>query len=65
VTEADRAGRQTPFEWLRRQSADDQDLILGGKRKGFAFRNGDLEESELRVPWYRIEERLIAEGKTL
>ena len=60
VTEADRAGRQTPFEWLRRQPTDAQDLILGGKRKGFAFRNGDLKESELRVPWYRIEERLNA-----
>lgn len=64
VTEADRAGQQTPFEWLRRQPSDAQDLILGGKRKGFAFRNGDVKESELRVPWYRIEARLKAEGKT-
>lgn len=58
VTEEDRAGQQTAFDWLRYRSADDQNAILGGQKKGDAFRAGRLLPDELRWPWWAIAQRL-------
>lgn len=58
VDEDDRAGEQTAFDWLRSRNADDQDAILGGRRKGEAFRDGRLLPDELRWPWWAIAQRL-------
>jgi hypothetical protein len=58
ITAADRAGKQSAFDWLQEQSADEQDAVLGGMRKGAAFRAGQLEAGDLRMPWYHIAARL-------
>lgn len=58
VTDADRAGKQTAFEWIAAHPADMQDQILGSNRKGAAFRAGLLQEGDLRMPWYAIAARL-------
>lgn len=58
ISDEDRAGQQTPFEWLRGRSAADQDSILGGQKKGEAFRGGQLLPDELRYPWWAIAQRL-------
>lgn len=58
VTDDDRAGQQSAFDWLRTQPADKQDGVLGGQRKGEAFRAGQLLPDELRLPWYVVKDRL-------
>lgn len=58
VTEADRADQEQAFDWIRRLPPDEQDLVLGGTRKGAAFRAGLLEAGDLRMPWYAIAARL-------
>lgn len=58
ITDIDRAGQETEFDWLRRQSGALQDAALGGQRKGAAFRAGQLQPGELRWPWYAIAPRL-------
>lgn len=58
VTEADRSGVQSVFDWLRGRSSEEQDAALGGRRKGRAFRAGRLLPDELQTPWYAVAERL-------
>lgn len=58
ISDADRAGKQTPFEWIAQQSANEQDMVLGGRQKGAAFRAGLLNDGDLRMPWWKIAERL-------
>lgn len=58
VSDADRAGKQSAFDWIGARSADEQDAILGGNRKGAAFRASLLNEGDLRMPWYVIAARL-------
>ncbi len=58
VTDADKAGKETAFDWLRGRDAETQDSVLGGQRKGAAFRAGQLEAGDLRMPWYHIANRL-------
>jgi hypothetical protein len=58
VTDEDREGRTDAFAWLAKQDAATQDAVLGGKRKGDAFRAGLLEPGDLRMPWYVIAARL-------
>lgn len=57
ITDDDRAGQQSAFEWIRTQPADLQDAVLGGQRKGTAFRAGELSPADLRTPWREIEGR--------
>ncbi len=56
VTDADRAGRQTAFDWLRDQDDASQDGILG-LHKAAAFRAGDLKDSDLLANWRDIKPR--------
>lgn len=57
VTPEDRAGQQSAFEWIRTQPTSLQDAVLGGQRKGTAFRAGELSPADLRTPWREIEAR--------
>lgn len=57
ISDADRAGREGPFDWLSRHSRDAQAAVLG-KNKAAAFRNGDLREDELLAPWSSVKSRL-------
>lgn len=58
ITDEDRAGATTPFDWLRTQPASVQTGVLGGQRKRQAFEAGQLLPSELRAPWRDIRTRL-------
>lgn len=58
VTDADRAGKQTAFEWLAKQPPDMHAGVLGGKQKAAAFQAGQLHENELLAPWRDISARL-------
>lgn len=58
VTDAHRDGKQSAFDWLGDQGSDVQDAVLGGQRKGEAFRAGQLHDSELLTPWKNIAPRL-------
>ncbi|HET8555288.1 MAG TPA: hypothetical protein VFL78_10715 [Rhodanobacteraceae bacterium] len=58
VSDADRDGQQSAFEWLKDQSAVRQDAVLGSTGKGKLFREGQLQESELRTPLHRVQSRL-------
>lgn len=58
ISAADRAGQESAFDWLRQRGSADQDAILGGKKKGEAFRAGQLLPEELRWPWWAIADRL-------
>jgi hypothetical protein len=58
VTEADRASKQSAFDWVATLPAHVQDDVLGGTRKGAAFRAGLLQPADLRLPWYAIAARL-------
>lgn len=57
ISDADRAGRQSPFDWLTRQPSSLQDAVLG-QHKARAFRAGDLLESEFTAPWRQVRARL-------
>jgi len=57
ITDEDRAGQQTPADWLRGQPAQQQDAILG-KNKGALFRDGRLQESELFATWAQVRARI-------
>lgn len=58
VSDADRAGKQSAFEWLAKQPADMRAGVLGGQKKADAFAAGLLEESELLAPWHQVSARL-------
>jgi len=58
VSDADRAGKQTAFEWLAQQPADMHAGVLGGQKKAAAFQAGQLHETELLAPWSQISARL-------
>ena len=57
IRDADRAGQQSPFDWLRGHSHELQDAVLG-KRKAQAFRAGTLLESEFTAAWRQVRARL-------
>lgn len=59
ISDADRAGQQTAFEWLRAQPAATQAAVLG-QHKAAALRRGELLESELTTPWRDVRARLEA-----
>lgn len=56
VTDADRAGQQSAFDWLRGQDPDAQDAVLG-QHKGAALRAGKLQDSDLQTPWRDLKHR--------
>jgi hypothetical protein len=58
VSDADRQGRQSPFEWLRAQPGATQRGVLGSAEKHRAFVAGELLEEELRTPWRVVAQRL-------
>lgn len=51
VSDADRAGRETPIDWLGRQSAARQAAVLGSRAKQAALQAGILKANEIRTPW--------------
>lgn len=57
ITDADRAGKQSAFGWLRTQPAGMQDAVLG-KNKGSTFRDGAMLESEFTASWKQVRARL-------
>lgn len=57
ITDADRAGKQSPLDWLRGQSATTQSAVIG-KRKAQTLRDGQLLESEWDAPWRQVRARL-------
>lgn len=58
ITENDRNGRQSAFEWIRSQPQNTQVGVLGGQRKQRAFAAGELQEGELRATWAVVRQRL-------
>lgn len=60
ISEADRAGQETPLAWLARQGHDVQEGVLG-KNKARALRGGRLLESEWNAPWRQVRARLESE----
>lgn len=58
ITDEDRKGQQTAFEWIRTQPKNTQVGVLGGQGKQQAFADGQLQPSDLRVPWRQIQQRL-------
>jgi len=57
ITEADRAGQETPMEALARLT-DGQQLGVLGKNKHQAFKDGQLTQGMIRAPWSAVKERL-------
>jgi hypothetical protein len=57
ITDADRAGKQSPLGWLRAQPAATQSAVIG-KHKAQALRAGQLLESEWDAPWRQVRDRL-------
>lgn len=58
ITEADRAGQQTAFDWLHTQPLAMQRGVLGGDAKATAFRAGQLAPADLRTPWKYLKDRV-------
>lgn len=57
ITDDDRAGLQTPMDWLRTQPAELQAAVIG-KNKAQALRDNRLLESEWNAPWRQVRARL-------
>lgn len=58
ITDDDRKGKQTLFEWIAAQPTDRQAGVLGGQGKQQAFATGQLLPSEVRAPWRVVRQRL-------
>lgn len=59
ITDADRAGKETPTEALARLSKDQQLGVLG-KNKYEAFQAGMLKQGMIRAPWSAVQKRIGA-----
>lgn len=62
VSDADRAGRETPLDWLGRQSAARQAAVLGSRAKQAALQAGILKANEIRTPWRVLKEAYAKRG---
>lgn len=62
VTADDRAGQETRIDWLKRQSARDQESVLGGRQKRAALAAGLLTERQITTPWKVLRVRYARQG---
>jgi hypothetical protein len=62
ITDEDRAGRETMTKFINDQPAAKQDAILGGKAKGWAWRQGHLSARQVRTPWKKLRPQLQRKG---
>lgn len=62
ITAEDRDGQQTIKDYLNSQPAQRQDAILGGKAKGWAWREGHLSARQIKTPWHQIRAQLQRRG---
>lgn len=62
VSADDRAGKQKPGEWLKKQSAQRQADVLGSKAKANAFRAGHIPDNAITTPWNKLKRRLERQG---
>lgn len=58
VSEADRAGKETIWQWLAKQPYEVQLGVLGKRQKVVAFKRRKLRATELMTPWRDIARRL-------
>lgn len=61
VSDDDRAGRETPTDWLQAQSPGVQVGVLG-VNKSWALRTGHLPENAINTPWRILKKRLERRG---
>lgn len=57
VTDADRAGIETPIDALSRLSPDQQEGVLG-KKKHQVFIDGKMTQGMIRAPWSAVRDRI-------
>jgi len=62
VTDSDRKGKQTRVDFIKKQSKDRREGILGGKGKRVAFDAGHIAEGSIATPWRIVEKRLVRNG---
>ena len=62
ITDEDKAGAETITQHLDNQSAEMQDAILGGKAKGWAWRQGHMDPRQVTTPWKKIVAGLQRRG---
>jgi len=62
VTAADRSGKETPIDWLKRQPPGAQIDILGGIKKAQALRQDLLRANEIGAPWRILKQRYAQRG---
>jgi len=58
ITDEDRAGKQTMTEFLNSLTAEQQDGVLDGQAKGWAWRQGLLDPRQVQTPWKKIAPQL-------
>lgn len=63
VSAADRAGRQTPLDWLRAIGPERQEQVLGAA-KARALRAGALGEGDILKPWKDLRDGYERRGYT-
>lgn len=63
VSDADRAGRKTPLDWLSGLKPEQQEQILGAA-KARALRAGVLNETDLLTPWKNLKDGYERRGYT-
>lgn len=59
ITDADRAGKETPVEALARLTAAQREGVLG-KAKAEVFDRGQLKQGMIRAPWRAVQKRIGA-----
>lgn len=62
VTAADRAGQETPLDWLTKQPVARQASVLGSRAKQAALQAGVLKANEIRTPWRVLKEVYAKRG---
>jgi len=62
ISDDDRKGKQSRFDWISKQPPAGQIAALGGVKKYQVFRQGVLRERELSTPWKVLKKRYERKG---
>lgn len=62
ISTADKAGKQSPLDWLNDQTAAVQALVLNSDKKRIALEKGLLPANAIATPWRDLKPRLQKQG---
>lgn len=62
ITTEDKAGKETPLDWLNNQPGNIQEGVLNSRAKRAALQQGLLKQNEIATPWQVLRKRYESRG---